>query len=124
MTRGFINADEGTIDLNTLGEARALSKAPPPVGEAAKVWLPGESPWAECVAIHDDGSWEGRILNRLVAEMGQHEREDLAEHFWGSGAAALPSLHDFRQGQIVRFRLKTTDGCGFWMPAETMGGSA
>ena len=37
----------------------------PEVGDLVKVYLPGKSPWAECVAVHDDGSWDGRIDNYL-----------------------------------------------------------
>ena len=43
-----------------------MSKTTPSVGEAVKVWLPGESPWAECVAVLADGSWIGRLDNDLV----------------------------------------------------------
>lgn len=38
----------------------------PKIGETVKVWLPGETPWAECVAVNPDGSWLGRIDNDLV----------------------------------------------------------
>ena len=43
-----------------------MSMATPSVGETVKVWLPGESPWAECVAVLGDGSWIGRLDNDLV----------------------------------------------------------
>ena len=38
----------------------------PAVGDFVKVHLPGETPWAECVAVHADGTWDGRIDNHLV----------------------------------------------------------
>lgn len=39
----------------------------PAIGQLEKVWLPGETPWVECLAVHHDGSWSGRIDNHLVA---------------------------------------------------------
>lgn len=38
----------------------------PAIGEQVKVWLPGETPWVECLVIHADGSWSGRVNNHLV----------------------------------------------------------
>lgn len=72
----------------------------PEVGQYLKVFLPGESPWAECVAVHSDGTWEGRIDNRLVG-----------------------GLHDFQQGQMVRFKEESgSDPMGgrywIWTPCQ------
>lgn len=91
---------------------------PPAVGAIAKVLLPGESPWAECVAVEPDGSWQGRIVNWLVGQ-DPKLRQALVDRDWGGGEP-LPQLHDFKQDQIVRFRA-THYG---WEPAERPGGTA
>ncbi len=67
----------------------------PVIGAILKVHLPGESPWAECVAIHADGAWEGTILNRLFAEMPETDRQQV----WAG--APLPRLHGFHQGHLA-----------------------
>ena len=69
----------------------------PRVGELAKVRLPGERLWVECVALHPDGTWEGRIDNRPVS-----------------------GLHDFKQNDVVRFAWAGE----MWEPTEREAGSA
>ncbi len=91
---------------------------PVTVGKTAKVHLPGESPWAECVAVHEDGTWDGRIVNRLFGEMSEHERARFTKREFGS-AAPLPRLHDYRQGQLVRFKRERTDVYEIWVPFST-----
>lgn len=85
-----------------------------------KVHLPGESPWAECVAVHPEGHWDGRIANRLVGEMPAEERLQVAQHCFPGAQRALPSLHGYRENQVVRFKRFTDAVGGFeiWVPAE------
>jgi hypothetical protein len=105
----------------------------PKIGEFIKVWLPGESPWAECVSVNHDGTWEGRIANRLFAEMSDEERATIIGEMWCipiipghkprlMTGADLPRLHDFKHGQVVRFRRSTE--APVWEPAESAGGAA
>lgn len=60
------------------------------IGDIIKVHLPGESPWAQCVAIHDDGTFNGRIDNNPVAL----------------------DLHSYKFGDVVRFK----ESGPFWEP--------
>ena len=89
----------------------------PKIGDFVKVWLPGESPWAECVAVDGD-TWHGRIDNLLFAQDAELRKKFTQEHF-GRGDP-LPSLHDYKQDQIIRFGLKE----GVWQPVEMAGGRA
>jgi len=71
----------------------------PSVGEIARVWLIGETPWAECVALLKDGSWIGVIDNDLVNT----------------------SAHGLHYGSVVRFvRTNSYDDVWLWMPNMTM----
>lgn len=90
----------------------------PTLGAAHKVFLPGESPWARCVAIHDDGTWDGTIENTLFAEMPETERQKV----WSGDP--LPRLHDYHRGNTIRFRRKRTADYEIWIPAERAGGNA
>ena len=94
--------------------------AQPKIGEMAKVFLPGESPWAECLVIHEDGTWEGGIRNTLFAQRPAHERRQITDSMFGVGGDALPSLHNFKQDQVVRFkrRIDEKNGYEIWVPAE------
>lgn len=95
----------------------------PKIGDMVKVHLPGESPWAECVAIHNDGSWEGRITNRLVAERSEQERREAAR-VAGFGDRPLPALHSYRKDQIVRFGRLADVYWEIWVPVEAAPGTA
>lgn len=96
---------------------------PAVVGETIKVFLPGESPWADCVFVYSDGTWEGRIVNRLVGEMSDRHRADLTEKLFGPGRP-LPKLHDFRCGDLVRFKREIATDYEIWVPAEQARGRA
>ena len=88
------------------------------LGEAYKVHLPGESPWAECVTIHDDGSWDGKICNRLFHEMSEAEQATwLGDQWKALGEKRLPKLHDYRQGQVVTF-VPDEEMPHVWVPAK------
>ncbi len=66
------------------------------IGDLIKVYLPGESPWAECVSIHADGTWSGRIDNNLVS-----------------------NHHSFKIHQVVKFRRQDIEGDRYvWSPVE------
>jgi hypothetical protein len=67
----------------------------PEVGDLVKVYLPRETPWAECVAVHPDGTWDGRADNHLVFT---HE-------------------HGFCFGDVVRFAPSPETPRCPWAPA-------
>lgn len=95
------------------------------VGEFYKVRLPGESPWAECKAVHPDGSWEGRIDNELVGSMTEAERAVVSAEMFPGQATPLPSLHNFKFNDVVRFSWQNlVDDYYGWLPAEQPGGRA
>ena len=89
------------------------------IGSYAKVFLPGESPWAECVAIYEDGTWDGRIDNRLFAELSEHEQARFMKRIFRS-VAPLPRLHDYHQNQIVRFKRELTPDYEIWVPYDKL----
>jgi hypothetical protein len=97
-------------------------KTTPAIGAMEKVLLPGETPWAKCVAIEPDGSWHGRIANKLFTEYTDSEREEVAG--FGPQLTKLPRLHDFKQDQVVRFGLTIDHGYEVWKPLESAGGTA
>ena len=94
--------------------------APQP-GQFAKVFLPGESPWAECEFVNADGTWLGRIANRLFAQMTDAERDAAIAPTFGSGGRPLPRLHSYKQDDLVLFRLETTPEYEIWVPSEDRG---
>jgi hypothetical protein len=90
------------------------------VGGWYKVTLPGETPWAECLAVLPDGSWAGRIDNELVGSASEERRMELAKHFFPAATEPLKKLHDYKLNDIVRFAwlpLEDTD-MHRWQPAE------
>lgn len=87
-------------------------------GDSIKVHLPGESPWAEVVTLHEDGTWDGRICNRLIPEMDDLEHARLLKETWGKGRR-LPRLHPFKQNDVVRFRREVTPDYDIWVPQVT-----
>lgn len=112
-----------------------LSSKLPVIGEQVKVHLPGESPWAECVFRDESTStWEGKILNLLVAERSENERKKITEYFVRSAEGGMtktelaelesedyksvyepvPVLHRYKQDDIVKFKLEDHR----WVPAE------
>ena len=96
---------------------------PPQIGQFIKVHLPGESLWVIVRALHPDGTWEGEINNHPVAAKSERERAALSNAYFGT-PEPLPSLHDFKFGQIVCFRRETTPDYSIWVPAEGSGGQA
>jgi hypothetical protein len=72
----------------------------PEVRDFVKVYLPGESPWAECVTVHDDGTWDGRIDNYLCCT----------------------SEHCFSVHQITRFVPSPESPRCPWIPAACLHG--
>lgn len=100
-----------------------MSKEKPEIGEMIKVFLPGESPWAECVAVEPDGTWHGRIDNFLIAQSDEL-RQAIVDRDWGGGEP-LKKLHGFKQNDVVRFKLEAIDDrLSIWTPAEPPGGRA
>ena len=95
------------------------------VGEYYKVCLPGETPWAECLAVHPDGSWEGRIDNELVGSMSEADRALVSAEMFPGQSTPLPSLHHFKQNDVVRFGWHhLVDNYYGWRPTEQPAGNA
>lgn len=70
------------------------------IGDSVKIWLPGETPWADVVALRDDGIIDVKIANRLIPEMTE---EELGVYFAGNPPAkSRRKLHAYRLGQTVR----------------------
>lgn len=87
-------------------------------GDAIKVFLPGESPWAIVVKVHKDGSFDGKIDNKLRTDMSEHEMAQFTKKFFGT-VKPLPVLHDYHFGDIIRFckRKCQQSPTGFeWVP--------
>lgn len=73
----------------------------PNIGEYAKVYLPGESPWA-MVLEHTEKGFMGRIDNNLFGSMDDFTRARFTkEHF--DSVEPLPRLHNYKRGDIVHF---------------------
>lgn len=96
----------------------------PAIGEYKKILLPGETPWAECVAIEPDGSWHGRIANKLFTEYDDRTRDEIAG--FGPQIDPLPRLHNFKQDDVVRlvWRGHLDPLRRGWIASETPGGRA
>lgn len=89
------------------------------VGESYKVHLPGESPWAECMAVNPDGTWYGRIDNELIGSASEERRREVTKHFFPDADFVIPAKHDFKFNDIVRFE-NTEFG---WVPTESQDGN-
>jgi hypothetical protein len=90
----------------------------PVVGEFFKVSLPGESPWALCVDINDDGSWNGEIASELVCSALGPERRQEASLRLG---VRLKAQHFYKFGDIVRFVRMVDPEFEIWVPAAGRG---
>lgn len=71
------------------------------VGEFVKVWLPGETPWAEVIAS-GPGIFKGRIANKLFNEYSEEEQRQFTGQHFGT-AAPLPRLHSHKEGDELWF---------------------
>ena len=71
------------------------------IGDMIKVFLPGESPWAEVIEINEP-LFKGRIANRLFHEMSFESQGEFTGDNFGT-ADPLPKLHDFKQDDEVWF---------------------
>lgn len=104
-------------------DPRTDPRAVPAVREMVKVHLPGESPWAECVLVHGDGTWEGRIDNRLVTDWTDDEnRAFMAAHFPSNRPGdRLEKLHSHHQNDVVRFAwVRAFDDVWLWVPERRL----
>jgi len=61
---------------------------PPEIGDTAKVYLPGESPWVKVCKIWDELTIQGRFESKLAGEYGE------------------ASLHGFNKGDDATFFLR------------------
>ncbi len=98
-----------------------MTRETPKLGDFVKAWLPGETPWAECVAVEASGAWHGRIANKLVPE---HTPQELARYMEGCDVPELhvPKRHDYRENMVVRFAWDSEQN--LWTPREMAGGTA
>lgn len=93
-------------------------KTAPKVGESVKVHLPSESPWADCVAVYEDGTWDGKIANDLIESAPYSQRmEFLQSHGWTGRSLPTFGAHAYKYGDVVRFRLLEEHGYSIWVPA-------
>jgi hypothetical protein len=73
-------------------------------GDQIKVFLPGESPWAEVLEINGP-LVKAKIINKLFHEHPlDKQREFTGEHF--ETAEPLPKLHNFKKGDELWFEAK------------------
>ncbi len=61
-------------------------------GDRIKVFLPGESPWATVVSVHEDG--------RLVARIDNHP--------------VCTNMHGYSHGDLATFEKRIGDGWESW----------
>ena len=85
------------------------------VGSLVKVWVPGETPWAEVVKVKDNG-FIGRIDNKLAGDYTPQEWHamnwrmfDYDPEDWPEEAEPLPQLHNYKYNDKVHF-VKHRDG--------------
>lgn len=85
------------------------------IGDMVKVYLPGESPWAECVAINEDGTWLGRIDNHLIGSASLEERTRIAAHFFPGSPPLEADKHPYKFNDVLRFK-RDMDMPHVWVP--------
>lgn len=88
------------------------------IGDQIKVFLPGESPWAEVVE-EADGMVKGRILNKLFHEHTPEQQAEFTGREFGT-AEPLKKLYDFKQGDEVWFERGEHNE---WVPAPNQAAS-
>jgi hypothetical protein len=122
INKGAMNmTGPATFDLRNLrlkrhAAVKALGELEEPIiGESIKVKLPGETPWVECVAVYPDGTWDGRIDNRLFGEMSDHERAQIMKREFGE-VFTVPRLHQYKLNDVVRFAREQQEYCECWVP--------
>jgi len=93
-----------------------MSEKIPHPGEARKILLPGETPWAVYIAVHGNCTWTGRINNRLTTELTQEELDEVAQRHGGARGTLKPAPHKFREGDEVTFERSES---GWWIPVSS-----
>ena len=94
----------------------------PSVEQFAKVHLPGESPWAECLAVMPDNQWVGRIDNFLVGQSEELRRQISIDSF--GNPEPLPCLHDYKKYDVVIFKRLVEGDLDWWVPVHHFYGEA
>ena len=94
----------------------------PSVGQLVKVHLPGESPWAECLAVMPDDQWVGRIDNFLVAQSEELRRQVSVESF--GNPEPLPALHNYKKDDVLILKRLVERDYDLWIPAYHLSGKA
>lgn len=73
----------------------------PTVGSHIKVYLPGESPWAEVLEVNGP-LVKARIVNKLFREYSREEQRGWTGDNFGT-PEPLPELHTFKKGDELWF---------------------
>lgn len=84
------------------------------IGQNIKVFLPGESPWAEVLEINGP-LVKARIANKLFHEYSlEQQRQWTGENF--DTAEPLKKLHNFKQDDEVWFEQRDYGDFKCWEP--------
>jgi hypothetical protein len=86
----------------------------PNVGGFIKVFLPGESPWAEVLKINGPLVM-ARIANKLFTELSRADQAEFTGQAFGT-AAPLPKLHNFKENDEVWFERRGEPAV--WQPVD------
>ena len=81
------------------------------IGDCIKVFLPGESPWAEVIQISED-MVKAKIVNTLFHEHTKEQQAEFTSDNFDT-AEPLPRLHNFKQGEEIWFE---RGEFGEWVP--------
>lgn len=84
------------------------------IGDTIKVFLRGESPWAEIVEETGDRV-KARIVNKLFHEHSEHEKARFMKREFGD-VRPLERLHEYKQDDEVWFEVGFSDE---WIPVLT-----
>lgn len=79
----------------------------PKLGECVKVCLPGETPWAEVIAVNER-TFIGKIVNKLYREFSEIEKAKFLKDGFGT-VKQLPELHKYKFGDEITFRRDEND---------------
>lgn len=86
-----------------------------------KIWLPGESPWAEVLAENEDGSRTVRIDNKVAGDYTAREFSERLAALFGDRKPDPRDLrlHTFKCNQIVTVKQITESGVTTWQPVDS-----
>lgn len=86
------------------------------------VFLPGERAMAQCIYVHRDGCWEGRLISQTVNDLEDGTLDHLNAMHGGEDhpMALRRGRHGLRIGHVVTF----SRGDGGWITNQRLGGLA